>query len=142
MHTKLRTKILIHAKHTLFDELLSMVNESFEIIENPHQALVMMKMRDTSKQSLFYSGEVLVSQAKVKYHNHFGLGICMGMDFEKALKLAKIDAIFKSNHDILPQWINILNVEKQRQDTIATEDIDRILNTQVQFQDMDKPYDI
>jgi len=144
MTTKLRTEILVHAKSSLLEHLLSMLKHdtSFTIIEDPHYALVMMKMRDTSQQSLFYSGEVLVTQSKVKFHDQYGLGIIIGMQVEKSLLLAKIDAVFKYQHAIIPSWTELIMAEKQRQDAIAKQDINQLLNTKVEFQTMDKPYEI
>lgn len=142
MNTKTRTQILIKAPMTFLKALVNEIDEPFIMIEEPHYALVMIKMRDTSQQSLFYSGEVLVTQAKVQLNQYFGLGIIAGMEYDKALLLAKIDAIFKDNHSIIPTWIKRLDEEKKRQDKIASDEIDRLLNTKVEFQTMDKPYDI
>lgn len=142
MNTKTRTHILVHAEEKFLESLLSMIDVDFKIIEEPHYALVMMKMRDTAQQHLFYSGEVLVTQAKVMLNDIFGLGILMGMNDSKALNLAKIDAVFKNNHVIMHQWILALTNEKQRQDDIAKKEIDQLLNTKVEFETMDKPYEI
>lgn len=62
------------------------------IIKEPNKTLTMIKMREPVKSSLFYLGEVIVTEAIVELDGQKGMAVAMGDDFEKTLNMAIIDA--------------------------------------------------
>lgn len=66
------------------------------------------KMREPVQNSLFYLGEVIISEASVSIDGTVGRAAAMGDDFEKTLNMAVIDAacnkgIFE-DEKILLEW--------------------------------------
>lgn len=142
MSTRTRTEILIHCSNDFLEEMLKDIKDTFEIIEQPDFALTMLKIRESAHLEQFYVGEALVSNARVKYQGRIGLGVYMGKDLNKALLLAKIDAVFNALDPIIHQWIILLEQEKQSMDALKTREINKLLETKVEFSTMDKPYEI
>ena len=62
------------------------------VIKEPGKTLTMIQMREPVRQSLFYLGEVIVSEAIVEIDGMRGMAVTMGGDLEKALHMAVIDA--------------------------------------------------
>lgn len=62
------------------------------IIKDPGKTLTMIKMREPVKESLFYIGEVIVTEAHVELDGVKGTAVTMGDDFDKTLNMAIIDA--------------------------------------------------
>lgn len=87
------TQIL--AKASLHDvrEIAETVKENSEIqiVKQPQKTLVMVKVREPVKQSLFYLGEVLASECMVMVDGVRGVSVIAGDDFEKAYECAVID---------------------------------------------------
>lgn len=142
MTRKARTTVLVHAPQLFLQSLVDMIDLNIDIIEPPHYALVMLKVRESSQESLFYAGETLVTQCRVKYGSYIGLGILRGMEVLKSELLAKIDLVFQKNDQVIPQWIELIHQEKLRQDEIKIKAINKLLETKVDFQLMDKPYEL
>ena len=65
---------------------------SLTIVKKPEKSLVMIKMREPVKNSLFYLGETIITEAVVQLEDTVGTAVTMGDDFEKALHMAIIDA--------------------------------------------------
>lgn len=62
------------------------------IIKGPIKSLVMVQVRESIKRSLFYLGEVLVTECIVDMEGTSGASVVKGDCFEKALNIAIIDA--------------------------------------------------
>ncbi len=134
-----RTKILIDGKKELPRELATSILKKYDIkiLAEPQEALVMVKMRETAKKSLFYLGEVLVTETKVQLNKKTGIGLVVGHDEELSYWLAIIDAAYQANIPEIIDWepylvveeANIL-AEKKRQQA-------KILKTKVNFETMD-----
>lgn len=65
---------------------------SLTIVKKPEKSLVMIKMREPVKNSLFYLGETIITEAVVQLEDTVGTAVTMGDDFEKTLHMAIIDA--------------------------------------------------
>lgn len=104
MKRRNRTEILIQEKGHLAKTLAETITAAYECreITAPKYGMTMIKMRETAKNSLFYMGEVLVTEAKVEIGNRIGIGIVAGMEVELAKHLAIIDAAYKAD---LPETI-------------------------------------
>lgn len=62
------------------------------IVKEPQKTLAMIKMREPVKETLFYIGEALVSEAAVELDGAQGAAVTMGDDLDKTLNMAIIDA--------------------------------------------------
>lgn len=68
----------------------------------------MIRMREPVKNSLFYLGEAIITEAVVSLGDTVGTAVTMGDDFEKTLHMAIIDAaenkgVF-TQEDLLLEW--------------------------------------
>ena len=70
--------------------------EEITIVKEPEKVLTMIKMREPVKESLFYLGEVIVTEAAVSIGGTNGVAVLMGDDYEKTSSMAIIDAAFNS----------------------------------------------
>ena len=82
MNRRKRTEILIDGSPSFAKELASEIERNYDIhiLSEPQHALTMIKMRETAKNSLFYLGEVLVTETKVQINNQVGIGIVVGTE--------------------------------------------------------------
>ncbi|HVO43853.1 MAG TPA: phosphonate C-P lyase system protein PhnG [Aggregatilineales bacterium] len=65
--------------------------------------LVMLPFTDTAQGDLFYLGEVLIAEARVRVvHEVEGYGACLGHDVEQALALALLDSALTAGIDTEP----------------------------------------
>lgn len=64
-----------------------------EIVKPPQKTLVMVKVRESIKRSLFYLGEVLATECMVTVDGAKGSMVLAGDDFEKVTGGAIIDAL-------------------------------------------------
>lgn len=141
MRRRERTRILIEGSSELRARFArEMLNQhSVVTVAEPSAGLVMTQMRETAKQSRFYLGEILVTEAKVRIGESIGLGIIAGDDAEAAYELAVIDAGFNAGVAPEKRWLPELEAESRRiANSRASEDA-RILKTRVDFQTMDTP---
>ncbi|HEY5563015.1 MAG TPA: phosphonate C-P lyase system protein PhnG [Clostridiaceae bacterium] len=67
MNRKRRTEILIKGSSEIAKKLSYEIEEKYivEIVEEPNYGLVVVKLRESANRTLFYIGEVLVTEAKV-----------------------------------------------------------------------------
>lgn len=139
MNRRKRTTILIDGSRSLARELVSEIESNYEIhvLAAPQQALTMVKLRETAKKSLFYLGEVLVTETKVQINNTFGIGIVVGDEEEFSYQLAVIDAAYEANLVENGKWTLLFEEEeKQIQKNRALKEAS-ILKTKVNFEMMD-----
>lgn len=85
--------ILAKASKKEVTELAGQINGACEIkiLKEPQKTLVMVKVRESVKNSLFYLGEVLATECMVTVEGIRGMSVIAGDDFEKALAAAVID---------------------------------------------------
>ncbi|MDD9266744.1 phosphonate C-P lyase system protein PhnG [Paenibacillus sp. MAHUQ-63] len=139
MSRKVRTEILVDGSLNLAAALAGEIKSSYPValIEEPNHGLVMVRVRETAKMSLFYLGEVLVTECKVRVEGALGIGIVKGDEPEKAYDLAVIDAAYAAGLVETAAWFGRLQAEGQR---IAADRHARhmqVLQTKVDFETMD-----
>lgn len=71
-----------------------------EIMKEPQKTLVMVKVRESIGQSLFYLGEVLATECMVLVNGVKGFSVMSGDDFEKVLSAAIIDGFLNNKEEI------------------------------------------
>ncbi|SHN33430.1 phosphonate C-P lyase system protein PhnG [Gracilibacillus kekensis] len=118
MKRKQRTEILIQDGGSLAEELASTITANYNYLEiiKPQYGMTMIKMRETAKKSLFYLGEVLITESKVEIEQTIGIGIVIGMEKELAKHLAIIDAAYRADLPETKDWDTQL-IEKGKQIT-------------------------
>lgn len=138
MKRRRRTEILIKGHSEIAKNMFEEIDRNYEIktIEEPDSALVMIKMRESSKNSLFYLGEVFVTEAKVQINEGFGLGIVRGNKPELAYWLAVIDAAYNLGLKETGNWEKILFQEEKRIKAEEALNDSEILKTKVNFESM------
>ena len=73
-------------------ELAGKIKRECEIkmLKEPQKTLVMVKVRESVKNSLFYLGEILATECMVTVNGVRGMTVIAGDDFEKAVDAAVI----------------------------------------------------
>jgi phosphonate C-P lyase system protein PhnG len=114
----------------------ALAEETIEVVDPPSTGLVMMSARDCYECD-FYLGEVLITQAEVKYDGTRGHGRIPGNQPEKALLLATTEAIVRSGNDSLARRLGRLTRPLRRE---VDEKLDRearlAASTRVSFDSM------
>ncbi len=139
MNRRKRTKILIDGSRDFSRELVSEIARNYDIhvLATPQQALTMVKLRETAQKSLFYLGEVLVTETKVQIENTLGIGVVVGDEEKFSYQLAVIDAAYEANLVETEKWTSLFEEEEKRihENRILKEA--SILKTKVNFEMMD-----
>lgn len=139
MKRRERTEILLRGDRQLASRLARQITDRYEpvIMEQPNNGLVMVKMRESARRSLFYLGEVFVTECKVKIGGAIGLGIVKGHEPELAYELAVIDAAYRAGLPETSEWNEALVEEAagiaQNQQRYEA----KVLETKVNFETMD-----
>lgn len=91
--------------------------EQIEIIKQPQKTLVMVKVRESVGQSLFYLGEVLATECMVMVNGKKGFSVMAGDDFDKTLSAAVIDGLLNHKEDARRQRVmqEIIGLAKEQQ---------------------------
>lgn len=136
MKKKRLFKIMSKADRSKIIELADEVKtaNNVVIVKEPEKALAMIKMREPVKESLFYLGEVIVTEATVAVNGVNGTAVTMGDDFEKTLAMAIIDAGYNAN--VFGKESVLLELEKEQ---IIREEKENamFMKTMVNFNSMD-----
>lgn len=142
MNRKERTEILIKGNEELALKICGEILDKYkvEVVEEPNHGLVMIKMREWAKKSLFYMGEILVTEAKVYVEGNCGIGIVAGDKPKMAYDLAVIDGAYGANVPEIDKWDSLLLEEKEN--ILKREELEakKILKTKVDFSTMDVEY--
>lgn len=138
MKRRKRTEILIKGSKEIAKAMSDGIDKKYKVnvIEEPNNGLVMVKMREDAKKSLFYLGEVLVTEAKVQINNKLGIGIVNGVNSELAYWLAVIDAAYNAELEETKNWEAILKAEEEKINVEMQKQQSKILNTKVNFDTM------
>lgn len=104
------------------------------IVKAPEKALAMIKMREPVKESLFYIGEVIVTESMVTISGTTGMAVAMGDDYDKTLAMAVIDAA--CNAQIFTDMETLWELEKTQIDREEKENA-MFKKTMVDFHSMD-----
>lgn len=139
MNRSERTKILIDGSRSFAKGLSSEIERKYEIqlLSEPQHVLTMIKMRETAKNSLFYFGEVLVTETKVQIEGTLGIGIVVGHEEELSYELAVIDAAYEANLQETENWTSLFEEEEKRILENKEKNEKALLKTKVNFEVMD-----
>lgn len=116
MKRALRTKLLIEVGRAEAIQFAEEVVKNYSVVEiqPPKLGLTMIKMRESAQQSLFYIGEVLITETKVKINDSFGIGLVIEEDEPLSRALAIVDAAYKEELPETKKWQKELdNLEDQ-----------------------------
>ncbi|WP_449355077.1 phosphonate C-P lyase system protein PhnG [Virgibacillus natechei] len=139
MKRRRRTEILIRGESSLAHKFAAEIVQTYDCLEiiAPHYGLTMVKMRESAKNSLFYLGEVLITEAKVEIQEQIGIGLVTGMEMELAKNLAIIDAAYKARLPEVSKWEEeLLRAEQYIREVKAKEQAE-LFETKVNFETMD-----
>ena len=136
-----RTWILIHSESDLLSRLSGEILEKYPVreVDLSHEGLVMLKFRDAARGALFYLGEVLVTETKVRINHDVGLGIVRGSEAEKSYRLAVVDAAFNAGLPEAEIWTELLLEEEKLINEQRCSEHLRVMETKVDFETMDVP---
>lgn len=139
MKRKRRTEILVKGSRKIPEELAHEMEQRYQVktIQEPEYGLVMLKVRETSQKTLFYLGEVLVTECKVQIQDQIGFGVVSGDQPELAYQLAVIDAAFEGGFPETTRWLNLLETEEKNLLENHKFMNSSILKTKVSFETMD-----
>ena len=96
MKRKERTQVLVEGDRDLLDGIAREVERAHdvEVVREPVEELVMLKMRESARRSQFYLGEALMTSCVVRIGEAYGYGMVLGEDRDKAFDLAIVDAAY------------------------------------------------
>lgn len=141
MRRRERTRILVDGDHALARRMAAEVESSHpvEVLDDPREGLVMVKVRESAKRQQFYLGEALMTSCRVKVGDAQGLGMVMGDDRQLAFDLALIDAAFslESGSIDTAQWEEQLRAERVRIDAEQAREQAIANKTRVDFSTME-----
>jgi len=135
---KRRTEILVKEGGSLAARIAEEVQSHYGtvVLQEPTEGLVMVKLRERARNSLFYIGEVLVTEAKAEVAGFSGLGVVQGTNEELALQLAIIDAAWNAHVPETETWSSWLSDAAEAVATRESEENGRIMETRVNFVSM------
>jgi alpha-D-ribose 1-methylphosphonate 5-triphosphate synthase subunit PhnG len=138
MNRRRRTEILIKGSMEVAKKLSEEIESIYDvkIVEEPNYGLVMIKMREGAKKSLFYLGEILVTETKVQINGKLGIGIVSGNNYDLSYWLAVIDAAYNAELNEIRGWEEILINEEIHINDEITREQGKVLMTKVNFDTM------
>src|SRR5208337_2750921 len=71
-----------------------------DIVKTPETGLLMMTVKDSFDVE-FYLGEILVTEAEVRYDGKKGYSMVMGDESDRALAAAVVDVVLRSDNENL-----------------------------------------
>ena len=137
MEKKRLFKIMANAERDVIANIIEDITQKHNvvIIKEPAKTLTMIKMREPVKSSLFYIGEVIVTECVIELDGTKGTAVTMGDDYEKTLDMAIIDAAY--NKGVFKSENTLLELEKQQLLKSQKENAMH-LKTMVSFNSMDR----
>lgn len=130
------SKILARAGKDQVKRLADEIKKDYSpvIVKAPEKSLTMIRMREPVRESLFYLGEVIVSEAIVDLVGAKGVAVLMGDDFDKVLDMAVIDAA--CNKGVFQRYDILEQLEKEQTLRLEKENA-LFMQTMVNFHSMD-----
>lgn len=117
MRRRERTRILVKGDRALARRIAADVEAAahIDIVEEPREELVMVKVRESARRSLFYLGEALMTTCRVSIEGVSGKGMVLGSDRDAAYALAVVDAAYAAPEGrfATDEW-DVLLVEQAR----------------------------
>jgi len=132
-------EILSLAKETELSPIADRMTAKYKVqlIKEPHKTLVMLKARESVKNSLFYLGETLATECMVAFENTKGYALVLGDDFKKATSIAVIDGAFNAGVSEKDEIIDLLLSLQQEQKRKNEAQNAKILTSKVSFDVME-----
>lgn len=128
MNRRERSAILAAASSDEVKHIAQAIQErhDIQILKEPQKTLVMVKVRESVKHSLFYLGEVLATESMVVVDGAKGASVIAGDDFEKCIAAAVIDGYFnlhqEEGRDAIEQEIlKLKTAQKQAREALNRE---------------------
>ena len=139
MKRKERTQILIHCSLDFLTTLKQKIESEhpIRVVEDPQLSLVMVKMRESAPNSLFYFTEMVVSECKVEVEGVLGIGILQENQLEKSFCLAVIDAAYNASLECCEMLTAMIREQGELQRKQRIHENQQILKTRVNFETMD-----
>ncbi len=139
MIRKKRTEILIKGSAEVSVKLAQEILKTYQVktIEEPNNSLVMVKVRESAQQTLFYLGEVFITECKVMIDGYLGIGMAKGHELELVYNLAIIDAAYNAKLSETKDWSSVLLLEEGRIQSEREGLMKKVLKTKVNFETMD-----
>jgi len=140
MNKKQLFRVLNFADRAEVIALGNRLEEKHEVktLKKPQKTLVMLKMRESAKNTLFYAGEALASECMVSIEGTRGFAAALGDDLERVYSMAVIDATINSsvsaNEELsafFEKWELRLNAETALDSKVA-------MSTKVDFNVMEE----
>lgn len=136
-----RTQILVEGRPEVARRIAEQIElEHFvEVLDQPHEELVMVKVRESAQNTLFYLGEALMCSCRVCLDDKaLGFGFALGDTRQKAYDLALVDAAYSTDF-IQPkhEWDALLMEESERLRALKHQQQIEIEKTRVDFSVMD-----
>ncbi|AEB29208.1 putative phosphonate metabolism protein [Carnobacterium sp. 17-4] len=140
MNRKRRTRILIDFGKEESLKLAEIIENNYpiEMISEPSEALTMIKVRESAKNSLFYLGEVLITETKVRIEGKVGIGIVKGHETKFSRALAIIDAAYSAELPETAEWFRILKDIETTGEEAVGEKQRQLAQTKVNFETMNQ----
>ena len=137
MDRKLWTRVFAkYGRQEAIDFFLKYKEElDFDIISGPSEGLVMVKTREHAKNTLFYMGEVLITETKIRHGSTVVTGLVKGSDNELSQAMAFIDLSIKMEQ-FTTELPKILETLKNIEANDIAEKTEKILQTKVNFEMM------
>lgn len=136
-----RTKVLTEGDPDIARRIAGEVEQvaAVKVVEAPREELVMVKVRESARRSLFYLGEALMTSCRVDVDGTCGRGMVLGSDREAAYALAVADAAFSAapGRFDTAAWEVLLEAEASRLAAEEAARFDAIAATKVDFSTMD-----
>lgn len=136
-----RTQVLVEGDCAVAQEIASEIEQScaVEVLDEPREELVMVKVRESGRNSLFYLGEALMCSCRVRIDGEMGFGYVLGSKRNAAYNLAVVDAAYRSNRPFerRPKWDQRIEKEARRLRERQLKDQALIDRTRVDFSVMD-----
>ncbi len=138
MNRKKRTELLIKDRSGLASDLAEEIRLRYPVVEvkPPQEGLTMIKLREQARNTLFYLGEILITEAKVRINGHSGLGLVCGNNSRLAADLAVIDAACNGRLPESERWEERLITAWKEIVEREEEENGKILETKVNFASM------
>ena len=158
-----RTRILVDGNPDLASQVSALFEKFCDVrlVSEPREVLVMNKVREPAKNSLFYLGEALLTECKAEItvkkeadsvgaaQSSLGIGMILGSQHTRARDLAIIDAAFCLSEPLpaqlleaFKQAISLLENEAMRLEEQSKKQCDKLEATRVEFASMFTEFDI
>ena len=141
MKRKERTQVLVEGDRDLLDSIAREVEQAHdvEVVREPVEELVMLKMRESARRSQFYLGEALMTSCVVRIGEAYGYGMVLGEDRDKAFDLAIVDAAYALDDPADDRRTYDERIAEEQERIAAQKRLrnEAVLRTQVDFSTME-----